>query len=122
MRHLWTSLLIGLLVCNLAAPPATAQTGPPGSSPTYPPPPGAAPAARSFVDEFKEANTSHDGRLTLQQAEAAAPNIPHMALVVRRFAAVDVQHKGYITLQDIRAYRHQQRAASGGGAEPKLGD
>ena len=113
MPRLCTWLFTGmLLACSLATLPAVAQTSPPPAPPSdVAPPAGAASGAHTFIQEVRSANTTHDGRLTLQQAQAAAPTVPHMALLVRRFAAIDVQHKGYVTLRDIRAYRQRLRAA-----------
>jgi hypothetical protein len=51
------------------------------------------------VDRFNAANTSHDGRLTLPQAQVA-----NMPWVARNFAAIDTQQKGYITMQDVLTY------------------
>jgi Ca2+-binding EF-hand superfamily protein len=62
-----------------------------------------APHANRFLDRFNTANTSHDGRLTLQQAQTA-----HLPWVAHNFSAIDMQQKGYITVQDVRAYRQQQ--------------
>ncbi len=90
-----------LLIAAFAAATALAQT------PAQQPP---ASRQRAFVDRFNAANTTHDGHLTLQQAQAA--NLP---MLVRHFDAIDTQHKGYITLQDLRAYRQQERAAHQGG-------
>jgi hypothetical protein len=64
--------------------------------------------AHRFLNRFNAANTSHDGLLTLQQAEAA-----HMPWLARNFAAIDTQQTGYVTLQDIRAYRRQMQAEHG---------
>jgi hypothetical protein len=61
--------------------------------------------AHRFIERFQSANTTGDGHLTLAQAQAG-----HMPMIVRNFDAIDVQHKGYVTLQDIRAYRQQMRA------------
>ncbi len=58
---------------------------------------------------FEAANTSRDGRLTREQAQAAG-----MHMVVARFNQIDVDRKGYVTLQDIAAFRqarHQQQQA-----------
>lgn len=72
--------------------------------------PGASPSqhaeqpAHRFLDQFDAANTTRDGRLTLQQAQAA-----NMPWVSQHFAAIDSQQKGYITIQDIRAYRQHLR-------------
>ena len=85
-------------------PAAAAQPRPPGQ----PQPPSQArqhAQVHRFIERFQVANTTGDGRLTLAQAQAGG-----MPMVVRRFDAIDVQHKGYVTLQDIRAYRQQMRA------------
>jgi len=89
----------------LAAAPAAAQTGSP--APLQPPTSqDVSQRAHRFVDRFNAANTSHDGRLTLPQAQVA-----NMPWVARNFAAIDTQQKGYITMQDVLAYRQQMRAS-----------
>jgi hypothetical protein len=104
-------LLAGLLSGGLAAAPVVAQTSSP--APLQPAlSQDAAQQAHRFLDRFNAANTTHDGRLTLQQAQAA-----NMPWVSQNFAAIDSQHKGYITVQDVRAYRQEMRAA-GLGASP----
>ena len=55
---------------------------------------------------FDAANTSHDGKLTLNQAKAAA-----YTRVANNFDAIDTSKKGYVTVEDIRAYNRAQRAA-----------
>ncbi len=110
----------GLMVCSLAMSPAAAQVagenpdGPPPAAAAQPQPPGQPqPPSQArqhaqvhrFIERFQVANTTGDGRLTLAQAQAGG-----MPMVVRRFDAIDVQHKGYVTLQDIWAYRQQMRA------------
>jgi hypothetical protein len=116
----------GLLVCSLATTPALAQVagedlqGPPPAAAAQPgqeqpgqeqpgqeQPGQAQPHAQAhrFIERFQSANTTGDGHLTLAQAQAG-----HMPMIVRNFDAIDVQHKGYVTLQDIRAYRQQIRA------------
>lgn len=123
----------GLLVCNLATSPALAQVagedldGPPPAAAAQPPPtamqpqapqpgaqvqPGVQPRARvqRFIERFHAANTTGDGRLTLAQAQSG-----HMPMVVRNFDTIDTQHRGYVTLQDIRVYRRQVRAMREGG-------
>jgi Ca2+-binding EF-hand superfamily protein len=103
-------ILAGLLAGGLAATPVAAQvSSPPPLQPS--PSQDAARGTHPFLDRFNAANTSHDGRLTLQQAQAA-----HMPWVAHNFAAIDAEQKGYITVQDIRAYRQQLRAASSGPA------
>jgi hypothetical protein len=60
---------------------------------------------------FLEANVTHDGRLTLAQARAAG-----MRRVARHFAAIDTQHRGYVTLPEIRAWAMAHRRMRTGGA------
>lgn len=126
-------LQAGLLLCNLATSPALAQVagedldGPPPAAAAQTPPtatqpqvpqpgaqaqPGAQPRAQvqRFIDRFHAANTTGDGRLTLAQAQAG-----HMPMIVRNFDTIDTQHRGYVTLQDIRAYRQHMRAMREGG-------
>lgn len=92
-----------------AAPPA-AYAPPPQqfAQATTPPPPGAAPGQHeSFIARFRAANTTNDGKLTLEQARAAG-----MHMIVNHFAQIDTAHKGYVTLDDIRiarAARQQQQ-------------
>ena len=100
----------GLLACSLGAMPAAGQTTAPPAQPTQTAP------AHHFLDRFNAANTTHDGRLTLAQAEAAG-----MPRLVQHFSEIDAQHHGYITLQDIRAWRQQLRA-SRAGARATPGD
>jgi hypothetical protein len=101
-RHLLTQLA---LLVSLAALPAAAQPAPPSQ--------GSAPPAYSaesgahvhrFIERFRAANTTGDGRLMLAQAQAG-----YLPMIMRNFDAIDAQHKGYVTLQDVRAWRQQMR-------------
>lgn len=92
-------LRAGLLASSLVATPTAAQVT--SSSPQAD---QSAPVHR-FIDRFNAANTTHDGRLTLEQAQAA-----NMPMLVRHFNEIDTQHKGYVTLPDIQAWRQQVRA------------
>jgi hypothetical protein len=68
----------------------------------------------SLQQRFDAANTSHDGKLTKDQAAAA--NWPY---VLNNFSAIDKDNKGYVTTSDIRAFaraRHGQMHAAGGGS------
>lgn len=47
---------------------------------------------------FALANTTHDGKLTRQQAAAGMP------MVKRHFDEIDTRHAGYVTLAQIEAY------------------
>ena len=62
-------------------------------------------AVRAFVQRFQAANTTHDGQLTLAQAQDG-----HMPMIVKHFAEIDRGNKGYVTLQDIRDWRRAQAA------------
>ena len=55
---------------------------------------------------FDAANTSHDGKLTLDQARAG-----HMPRVANNFDAIDTKKNGYVTMEDIRSFNRAQRAA-----------
>lgn len=106
MRAFHLQFSSSLVIAGLMLVPAMAQT------PSGPPP---APRQHAFIDRFNAANTTHDGHLTLAQAEAG--NLP---MVAQHFAAIDTQHKGYVTLDDLRAYRQQQRAAH--AQQPRQGE
>ena len=95
------------------APPLAGTAAQPGTPPATAPDtdrPGRQPRARSgrhtMADRFEAANTSHDGKLTLDQARAG-----HMNAVVRDFSAIDTTNKGYVTLAEIREHNRAARAA-----------
>ncbi len=54
---------------------------------------------------FEQANTTHDGHLTEEQAKLG------MKSVARHFDVIDKDHKGYVTEEDIHAYYKAVRAA-----------
>ena len=54
---------------------------------------------------FSNANTSHDGKLTKQQAAAGMP------MVAKHFDEIDTQKAGYITLPQIEAFMQERGAA-----------
>jgi hypothetical protein len=101
----------------LLAMPALAQTS---TTPATPAPATAAPSTstapapaakktshrQTLQQRFDAANTTHDGKLTKDQAAAA--NWPY---VVNNFAAIDKDKKGYVTTDDIRAYARARHAA-----------
>ncbi len=74
-----------------------------------------------LAQRFAAANVTHDGRLTLAQAEAGG-----MRLVAHNFDRIDVEHRGYVTVDEIRSwfmahrdmFRHRAHAngANGGPA------
>ncbi len=103
-----------------STPPALPQrptTVEPPTAPTSPATPATTPArhARRNMDErFTAANTTHDGKLTLDQAKAG-----HLRAVVRDFAMIDKSKRGYVTLDEIKAHQSEQRAARKAAREAK---
>jgi hypothetical protein len=74
--------------------------------PAYAQSPAAVPAHAhlTMAQRFEQANVTHDGHLTLEQAKSGYKS------VARHFAAIDQDKKGYITEDDIHAYYKAQRA------------
>ena len=118
-------LFIVAVVAAFAALPVSAQTlspltGSDGITPQHVPDTGRTDSSASGAtrpararhqrltaqQRFDEANTSHDGKLTLEQARAA-----NMTRVADNFDAIDAKKNGYVTFEDIRAYNKAQRAA-----------
>jgi hypothetical protein len=60
---------------------------------------------------FAAANTTADGRLTLEQAQVAG-----WKPVAKHFQEIDTDHKGYVTLQDIKEWQRARKAAKQGNA------
>ena len=58
----------------------------------------------SWQQRFAQANATHDGHLTLEEATAGYKTI------ARHFAEIDVGKKGYVTVEDIDAWHKLQRA------------
>jgi hypothetical protein len=54
---------------------------------------------------FSNANTTHDGKLTREQAAAGMP------MVAKHFDEIDTQKAGYITLPQIEAFMQERGAA-----------
>ena len=122
--------LIPTLALSLAALPALAQTttapaapAPSAAPAAAAPAPSAAPAVAApskpakqasatshtrmtAQERFDAANTTHDGHLTKDQAKAA-----HMYSTVKHWDAIDKDQKGYVTMDDMKAYQAAQRAA-----------
>ncbi len=95
-RLLIVALLLASVGAHAEAPPPVA-TGMPFAPPSH---------RHGLERRFAEANTSHDGQLTLAQARA---NDWHG--VVANFTVIDAGGKGYVTLEDIHAFNKQRRAA-----------
>ena len=104
-------LITGSAVAQTPTLPQPGRSQPGMSQPgmSEAPPAGASQPARgrrTLQVRFDNANTTHDGHLTLEQAQAG-----HMVAVARDFAAIDTTHKGYVTVDDIKAHRHAVRMA-----------
>ena len=62
-------------------------------------------ARRTAPEHFAAANTTHDGHLTLDQATSGYKSI------AKSFQQIDVSHHGYVTMDDIKAWRAAKKAA-----------
>jgi hypothetical protein len=91
--------LFPLLAACVLALPVQAQTSSTGSSTAK----ATMHGHLSTQQRFTNANTTHDGHLTLDQARAGYPSI------ARHFDAIDKDKRGYITEADIRAFHKTQR-------------
>jgi hypothetical protein len=60
-------------------------------------------------ERFASANTTGDGRLTLQQAQAGG-----LHGIAAHFSEIDRDNKGYVTLQDIHMWSAARRGGQGG--------
>jgi hypothetical protein len=60
---------------------------------------------RSAADHFADANTTHDGHLTLDQATAGYKSL------AKSFPQIDVDHHGYITMDDVKTWKAAKKAA-----------
>jgi hypothetical protein len=69
------------------------------------PPTPAHHARQSSEQHFTQANVAHDGHLTLDEAKGG------YAVVAKHFDDIDADHKGYVTENDIRAWRVMKKAA-----------
>ncbi len=77
------------------------------AAPAAPAAPGAEAAPHpNLAQRFAQANVTHDGRLTYDQAQAAGWH-----MVARNFAAIDSGVKGYVTLEDVHAWEASRRPA-----------
>lgn len=86
--------LLSLFAAAVIAIPAYAQTT--TDHPTH--------KRITMMQRFDQANTTHDGHLTLEQAKGGYKS------VARHFSAIDQDKKGYVTEDDIKAYYKTQRA------------
>jgi hypothetical protein len=100
-------LVFAAAALALLAAPARAPAPPAGAPPQMAPPqPPPRPHHVPLRQRFEAANTTHDGKLTRDQAAAADwPN------VLNHFDEIDRTNRGYVTVQDIRGYFRARRAA-----------
>ena len=102
---------------EMAPPPGGPPSGGPLSggplsggvgAPGYPQglPPGQGGVRMNARQRFEMANVTHDGRLTRDQAQQA-----RWMGVARHFDDIDLDRKGYITLQDLREWSRARRAS-----------
>jgi hypothetical protein len=114
MRWIIAALLISITAAH-AQTPMTGTTGAPTTGPSAGTVEQTAPTAgataakphrshRTLQERFDDANTTHDGHLTAEQARAKMPS------VARDFAAIDTDHKGYVTIDQIKAHSKAVRA------------
>ena len=87
-------ILLPLIAAAMLALPAYATTTKAPSTHTR----------QTTAQHFEKANVTHDGHLTLEQAQSGYKS------VAGHFTAIDQDKKGYITLDDINAYNKAQRA------------
>jgi hypothetical protein len=95
----------------VAAPEAAATSGPNSTQETdvTPAEPSGGPtpahhARTAWEQRFEQANATHDGHLTLEQAKTGYKT------VARHFHDIDTGGKGYVTEDDIRAWHELERA------------
>ncbi|AFT89318.1 hypothetical protein [Paraburkholderia phenoliruptrix] len=60
---------------------------------------------QQLQSRFANANTTHDGKLTREQAAAGMP------MVASHFDEIDTQKTGYVTLAQIENYMRERAAA-----------
>jgi Ca2+-binding EF-hand superfamily protein len=56
------------------------------------------PDPQKIAERFQAADTNHDGKLTLEEAKAGMPRVAAV------FSQIDVENKGYMTLEQIQAF------------------
>jgi hypothetical protein len=93
--------LITILALCIASTGALAQTAPQPMDGS----PKMERALGQLQTRFAAANTTHDGKLTREQAQAGMPR------VAQHFDQIDTQKQGYVTLAQIEDFM-QQRAGS----------
>ena len=87
-----------------AAPNPSTPNPPISNTPTANTP-TANPRRLTWEQQFTQANLAHDGHLTLDEAKAGFMSI------AKHFNDIDIERKGYVTTNDIRAWRIMRKAA-----------
>jgi hypothetical protein len=90
----------------VTASPAAAQDPPKVDRPA------AQHARLTWEERFAEANLAHDGHLTPEEAKAGYPTI------ARHFRAIDVEGRGFVTENDIRAWKALEKSKGGQSQDP----
>jgi hypothetical protein len=65
---------------------------------------------QTMEQHFEQANVTHDGHLTEEQAQTGYKS------VAKHFAAIDKDKKGYVNEDDIRAFHKTQHTLHGKSA------
>ena len=100
-------LLHAMFLLPLFAAPAVAQTVASPATEQH--------GRRTAEQHFADANTSHDGHLTLEQARTGYKSL------AKSFTQIDINHRGYITMDDIKAWRAAKKAARQAARHPTDG-
>jgi hypothetical protein len=103
MRRLYVLLLLSLCSVQTFAKPVA-------------PPVAAHHGRRTAAEHFADANATHDGRLTLDQATTGYKSL------AKSFNQIDGAHHGYITMDDIKAWRAAKKAARVAGKHTAAGE
>jgi hypothetical protein len=89
--------MIAVLALCMASAGAFAQSAQPPAAAN----PRMERAMQQLQSRFASANTTHDGKLTREQAAAGMP------MVAKHFDQIDAQRNGYVTLPQIEAFMGQ---------------
>ena len=107
MRPYVSLLLLPLLGSSFLRPTAFAADDPKAcATPAHP-------ARQTWEQHFTGANLAQDGHLTLEEAKSGYTEL------AKHFDDIDVDHKGYVTKNDIRAWRVMRKAAHRLGKPPE---
>lgn len=88
---------LGLLLLSALSLPALAANPPKVKAPRQHHP------RMTWEAHFGQANLAHDGHLTLAEAKGGD------TLVAKHFDEIDTTHRGYVTEDDVRAWREKRK-------------